>query len=144
MKGAHELIKNIIDKHPDSVLELYKEYKIWKKPDVETTLDLIVVHGEPFLKKLYDIQQLEERYMSSFIPQKQPTGFDKFKEIFGMATGAIGGIFGGKGNPQTPSSGTPPPPAEEKKILGIDQNLFIILAVVVVVVVVVVISKKSN
>lgn len=64
-KSAQEIIELLIAKYPRRLSELYRSHGVYNKlPDVQTTMDMVVVYGDPFLMKLYD---LYHQQTSSFL-----------------------------------------------------------------------------
>lgn len=163
-KSAPEIIAALIKENPQAVSQLYRDHGVmYKVPDVQTTLDLIAVYGEPFLMQLYNLHsdsflgigllvnnvQARRAEKASETPadkKEKGAGWAKFKNVFSNSVSSVKNLIqpGANNNPATPevpsSAGTP----ADKKIMGLSLPLFIGLCVVVLIIIIALIAKLSS
>ncbi len=161
---TRQQIDDFLKKYPLEMMNLYQKYGVHKTPDVDTTLDLIRVMGEPFLMDMFNMYHREESFLGAVLAgnalrkksqqdESKEKGqlWDKFKngfrDVLGLAKETrevIGGNRAGSDAPTTqPDNGSSG--SGDGKIAGMSKPLFFgLVAAVVIVVVVVIINVRKG
>lgn len=161
---TRQQLEDFHKKYPMEMMGLYQKYGVHKQPDLETTLDIIRVMGEPFLMDMFNIYHRQESFLGAVLAgaaarkkSQQEEGKEKgqlwnkfktgFRDVLGLAKETketLGGMRTDSGTQTTtPDGGSSG--SGDGKIAGMSKGLFFgLVAAVVVVVVVVIINVRKG